>query len=189
MIPEEPLVVPRRAIAVVRALETASIRSVIGGALALAYHVEEPRATRDIDLNIALPREDAERALRLLPPGAVWDRASVAAIHRDGQVRLLWPIPDQQDLPLDLFFAEHEFHRVVTDRALWVPMLDAEVPILSATDLTVFKMLNDCPKDWVDIAEMASYGPPSLDLDDAAHWVHEIVGDDPRIGRLLALKQ
>ena len=77
----------------------------------------------------------------------------------------------------------------MTDRALWVPMLDAEVPILSATDLTVFKARFDRPKDWIDIGEMASYGAPSLDLDEAARWVGEIVGDDPRVERLLELKQ
>jgi len=109
-------------------------------------------------------------------------------IGRDGQIRLRWPIPGQEYLPLDLFFAEHEFHTIAIDRALWVPMLDAEVPILSATDLTVFKALSDRPRDWVDIGEMVAYGAPSLDLDEAAHWVHEIVGDDPRVQRLLDLK-
>lgn len=53
---------------------------------------------------------------------------------------------------------------------------------------TVFKAFSDRPKDWVDIGEMASYGAPSLNLEEAAHWVREIVGDDPRVQRLLGLK-
>lgn len=182
------VVVLNRAIDVHRRLSAAGIRSVIGGALALAYHVSEPRSTQDIDLNVLLPKEEARRALDLLPREVNWDQAHLDAIARDGQVRILWDVETPPPIPLDLFFAEHEFHHLVTDRALWVPMLGAEVPILSATDLTVFKALFDRPKDWIDIGEMVSYGAPSLDLDDAAHWVREIVGDDPRVERLLDLR-
>ncbi|GAA4822507.1 nucleotidyl transferase AbiEii/AbiGii toxin family protein [Nocardioides caeni] len=190
MIPEDPLVVPRRCVALVLGWEDVGIRATVGGALALGYHVHEPRATRDIDLNVALDKSAALPALRTLPEGPQWDEEDLAAIERDGQVRLWWPVPGQQRMPLDLFFAEHQFHRVATDRALWVPMLDAEVPILSATDLTVFKALFDRPKDWVDIGEMVSYGPPSLDLENAAHWVSAIVGDsDVRVARLRDLAE
>jgi len=183
------VVVLRRAIDVHRRLADDGIRTVIGGALALAYHVEEGRSTQDVDLNVLLPKEEARRVLELLPDDVDWNDTHLAAIARDGQVRVMWDVETPPPMPLDLFFAEHEFHMVVTDRALWVPMLDAEVPILSATDLTVFKARFDRPKDWVDIGEMASYGAPSLDLDEAARWVEEIVGDDPRVERLLALKQ
>ena len=182
------LVVLRRAIEVQQRLAADGIRSVIGGALALAYHVEEGRSTQDVDLNVLLPKQEARRVLDLLPDDVNWGDDHLAAIARDGQVRIMWDVESPPAMPLDLFFAEHEFHTVVTDRALWVPMLDAEVPILSATDLTVFKALFDRPKDWVDIGEMASYGAPSLDLDEAARWVREIVGDDPRVQRLLDLK-
>lgn len=182
------VVVLRRAIDVQQRLAADGIRSVIGGALALAYHVSEGRSTQDVDLNVLVPKEEALRALALLPEDVVWNDTHLEHIHRDGQVRIMWDLETPPPMPLDLFFAEHEFHRVVTDRALWVPMLDAEVPILSATDLTVFKALFDRPKDWVDIGEMASYGAPSLDFDEAAHWVREIVGDDPRAQRLLDLK-
>jgi len=182
------VVVLHRAIDVQQRLAADGIRSVIGGALALAYHVSEARSTQDVDLNVLLPKEQAGRVLALLPDEVAWGESHRAAIEKDGQVRIMWDVDAPPPMPLDLFFAEHEFHQVVTDRALWVPMLDAEVPILSATDLTVFKALFDRPKDWIDIGEMASYGAPSLDLDEAARWVREIVGEDPRIQRLLDLR-
>ena len=181
------VVVLQRAIDVQQRLAADGIRSVIGGALALAYHVSEARSTQDVDLNVLLPKEEALRVLALLPEDVAWNDKHLEHIHRDGQVRIMWELESPPPMPLDLFFAEHEFHRVVTERALWVPMLDAEVPILSATDLTVFKALFDRPKDWVDIGEMVSYGAPSLDLYDAARWMREIVGDDPRVDRLLGL--
>jgi len=179
------VVVLNRAIDVQQRLAADGIRTAIGGALALAYHVEQARSTQDIDLNVLLPKQEAARVLRLLPDDVGWKPTHLAAIERDGQVRIMWDVDEPPPMPLDLFFAEHEFHQVATDRALWVPMLDAEVPILSATDLTVFKALFDRPKDWVDIGEMVAYAAPSLDLAEAGRWVAEIVGaDDPRCARL-----
>lgn len=181
-------VVPRRTIAVVRALEGADIGCAVGGALALAYHVAEPRSTQDIDLNIALVRADAPRALTVLPSDVPWTSDHLAQIDRDGQVRIMWPVADEVPVPLDLFFAEHDFHRVVAGRTIMVPLLDSEIPIITATDLVVFKVLGDRGKDWVDIEEMVRYKPPSLDVDEAAHWIGQIVGvHDTRIARLWKL--
>lgn len=58
-------------------------------------------------------------------------------MRRDGQVPLRWQHPDgppTQPIPVDLFPPQDVFHEVVA-----VPMLDAVVPILSATDLTTFQ--------------------------------------------------
>jgi hypothetical protein len=181
-------VVPRRAVEVHEALSGVGIASAVGGALALAYHIAEPRATQDVDLNVSLDKADAERVLRALPDDVEWGPADLAAIQRDGQVRLWWPVPDDVPMPLDLFFAEHEFHRVLARRVLTVPMLDDEVKILSATDLVVFKALFDRGKDWVDIEEIVRFNPPSWNEDEAVRWIAEIVGpDDSRIARLRAL--
>jgi hypothetical protein len=180
---------PRRTIAVQRALAGVGIRATVGGALALQYHVADPRATRDIDVNVLVPKERARETLAALPEGPVWGEREIAAIERDGQVRLMWPVDGAAPLPLDLFFAEHDFHRVVTDRAIWVPMLDAEVPILTATDLVVFKALFSRPKDWVDIQYVVNHAPPSYDQAEAVRWLTEIVGaDDERTGRVRALE-
>ena len=45
-----------------RGLTRVGIDHAFGGALALAYYTDEPRATADIDLNVALPASDARRA-------------------------------------------------------------------------------------------------------------------------------
>lgn len=173
-----------------RAWEGVGIGHAIGGALALAYHVGEARATQDVDLNVALPRAECRRALESLPTDCPWGAGDVAAIERDGQVRLRWPVGSGPPMPLDLFFAEHEFHGVAQDRVVYVKMLDADVPILTATDLIVFKALFDRPKDWVDIAEMLTEDPPSLDRAEAVTWVGRIVGDDdPRTRRLADLSE
>jgi Nucleotidyl transferase AbiEii toxin, Type IV TA system len=184
----DPLVVLHRAISVHRALTAAGIGNALGGALALAYHVGEARATQDIDLNVFLPRDRAEEALRVLPDDVPWDSTHLETIAKDGQVRIMWPVETGPPVPLDLFFAEHELHQAAGQRAVWVEMLDTDVPILTATDLTVFKALFDRSKDWVDIESMVEESPPSLDLDEVLSWMSQIVGpDDSRLDRLREL--
>lgn len=184
----DPLVVPKRAVAVLQHLAEAGIGSALGGALALGFHVEEPRATRDVDINITLPRREAPRALQALPEGPEWGPEELATIARDGQVRLLWDVPDGTRMPLDLFFAEHPFHTVVAERTVTVSLLGAEVQIISATDLVVFKALSARRKDWADIEEVVRHAPPSFDLAEAVRWLVEILGpDDTRIGALRSL--
>lgn len=156
----------------------ARVPHAFGGALALAYHVESPRATADIDLNIALPVTEARGVLASLPPGVTWTAADVTAIERDGQVRVLW-----DSTPLDLFFPQDDLHDVVASRVLEVPFRGGTIPVISATDLTIFKALFDRPKDWVDIAEMLAYG--SVDTGDALHWLRRLLGpEDARAHRL-----
>ena len=57
-------------------------------------------------------------------------------------------------------------------------MLDATVPILSATDLLVFKALFDRRKDWADIEELLRFGKP--DVEEARRWLVSIVGANDR---------
>lgn len=180
-----------RTVAVVQAMDTQGIPTAIGGALALGYHIEEPRGTRDIDLNIAADKSRAAEVLRNLPPDVPWNDDHRSAIDRDGQARIMWPVPaaDVAPIPLDLFFAEHELHRQAIARAITVPMLDTQVRILTATDLVVFKALYDRGKDWVDIQYVVDYDPPSFRQAEAVDWVGRIVGfDDPRTTRLAKLR-
>ncbi len=170
-----PLIVLERTVDVHRRLDRAGVPHAIGGALALAYHVAQARATNDIDLNVSADPKRAKRVFELLPADVPWTDREVAAVRRDGQVRLLWPLPDGGPaIPLDLFFPQHELHEAIDARAELVPMLDASVPILSATDLLVFKALFDRRKDWADIEELLRFG--KVDLPEARRWLARIVG-------------
>jgi hypothetical protein len=159
-------------------LTAAGVPHAFGGALALAYHVESPRATVDIDVNISLPVGRATDVLTALPAGVAWTDADVAAIEREGQVRVFW-----DRTPLDLFFPQDALHEIVASRVVLVPFRGRTIQVISATDLVVFKALFDRPKDWVDIAEMVAYG--NVDLDDAQSWLTRLVGRrDRRVVRL-----
>lgn len=179
-----PLIVLERAVDVHRRLDRARIAHAIGGALALAYHVAQARATNDIDLNVTADPKHPRPLFELLPPDVPWTARDLTAVRRDGQVRLLWPLPDGGPaIPLDLFFPQHALHDAVATRAELVPMLDATVPILSATDLLVFKALFDRRKDWADIEELVRFGKP--DVEEARRWLVTIVGTtDRRLAKL-----
>jgi hypothetical protein len=174
-----PLIVLERTIDVHRRLDRAGIAHAIGGALALAYHVAQARATSDIDLNVSADPQQPQAVFARLPADVPWSDHDVAAVRRDGQVRLRWPLPDGgPPIPLDLFFPQHALHDALTARAELVPMLDTTVPILSATDLLVFKALFDRRKDWADIEELLRFG--KADVEKARSWLVKIAGAGDR---------
>ncbi|MGQ0625692.1 MAG: hypothetical protein ACT4PP_13725 [Sporichthyaceae bacterium] len=167
-----------KVLAIHAALDHAGIQHAFGGALALAFHVEYPRATADIDVNITVEVEDASRVLDALPEGVGRSSSDCERIQRDGQVRLWWG-----RTPVDLFFPQHLLHQVVAGRVEVVALGETTIPVVSATDLTIFKALFDRAKDWLDISSMLAFGGP--DVDEAIAWLSEIVGaEDARVIRL-----
>lgn len=172
---------PDKLLAVHRALDAAGYPHAFGGAIALAYHVEHPRATADIDVNVQADVERAAELFAALPDGVASTAQDATALRRDGQCRLYW-----DRTPLDLFLPQHPLHAMVQQRAVTVEFAGTAVPILSATDLTIFKALFDRTKDWADVEEMLRPAAPGRpDLDEARHWLHLLVGpDDARLVRL-----
>lgn len=159
-------------------LRDGAVTHSFGGAIALNYHVESPRATADIDINISADVDAAGLVLRALPPGVRWSELDLDQIRRSGQVRLLWDAT-----PVDLFFPQHELHDLVATRSVLVPFAGTRIPIISATDLTIFKAMFSRPKDWLDIDAMVAYGSP--DVAEVRSWLAELLGeDDPRLPRL-----
>ncbi len=177
MTEERALTLPERIVAVHRAL--VHIPHAFGGALALAYHAE-PRATRDIDLNLFVDVDQLDRvAVALAGLGIELSDDLRATIVRDGQGRAFW-----DDTPIDLFFAYDAFHDAAARGRIVVPFADVTIPILSAAHLVVCKAVFDRPKDWVDIDAIQAQGT-ALDAAEVLRWVGRIAGDaDPRYDRI-----
>ncbi len=165
-------------VAIERALDAAAVPHAFGGALALAFHVQEPRATRDIDVNAFVAPDRVAEVFGALPAPVAWDADDVERVRRDGQVRVFW-----DDTPVDLFFTTHAFHDVAQIHVDRVPFAGITVPVLGATELVVFKAFFDRTKDWADIEAVAEVG--TADLHAAIGWLVDLLGpDDPRITRL-----
>ena len=151
-----------------------------GGAIALAYATEEPRGTRDVDVNVFVAPAAVDEVFAALPAGVVHTPDDHRAVLADEQVRLWW-----DDTPVDLFFAAHPFHLAAGKRSRAVDFDGTPIRVLAAGDLAVFKVLFDRPKDWVDIATMIDSG--TLDVAEAARQVESLLGEDPRVERLRSM--
>lgn len=147
-----------------------AIPHAFGGALALAYYTKHPRTTNDIDINIALSTQRVLEVFKSLPAQVRWDARQVRIAEVQGEVKLRW----MRQNSVDLFFATHEFHRMVHSRVELVPFAANQIPVLSATDLTVFKAKLGRGQDLVDIEEMLR--ADAVDIDEALHWVGELLG-------------
>jgi hypothetical protein len=161
------------------ALTAAGLAHAFGGAIALAYCTEEPRGTRDLDLNIFADYSRAETALAALPGGISVSTADIDAVAREGQTRLWW-----DDTPVDVFLNNHPFHDTVAGRVTWVPLERREIPVLDCASLVVFKALFNRTRDWADIEAVSERSPG--DIEKAAATIEEMLGADDAIHRRLA---
>ncbi|MBS1837180.1 MAG: nucleotidyl transferase AbiEii/AbiGii toxin family protein [Actinobacteria bacterium] len=168
---------PERIVAVHNAL--AAVPHAFGGALALAYHAE-PRATRDIDCNVFVDATSAPEVLDPLATIGADVTGAVDAVAGDGQVRIMW-----DDTPIDLFFAYDAFHAASDRGAVDVPFADTTIRVLSATHLTICKVVFDRPRDWVDVGAMVEAGA-AIDAAEVMRWVGRICGDTDRRYRRIA---
>jgi hypothetical protein len=161
------------------ALEQADIPHAVGGAIALAYCTLDPRGTRDLDVNVFVGPERAREVFAALPEGIEVSGERLERLERDGQVRLRSGIT-----PVDLFLNVLPFHDYAAGHVRQVPFEGRTIPVLSCTALVVFKAMFDRTRDWADIEAMVE--AQSFDLDQASHWIREMVGDDRRIDLLAA---
>jgi len=160
-------------------LTAASLPHAFGGAIALAYCTEEPRGTRDLDVNIFSDAENAKAVLAALPEGVVVPAAQVRKVERDGQTRLWWG-----ETPVDVFLNNHPLHYEVAKGIVWVPLAGREIPVLDCASLVVFKALFNRTKDWADIEAVAARAPAHVEQ--AAATVGELLGADDPIHERLA---
>ena len=162
------------------AFTAASVPHAFGGALALAYATEEPRGTRDIDVNVFVESAQVDSVFAALPAEVRRSDADVETVRRDEQVRLFW-----EDTPLDLFFSSGQVHHVAATRTRRVDLSGKVISVISPEDLTVFKMLFDRSRDWVDIEAMLESG--TVNVDAAIASITPLLGDDERVERLRRL--
>jgi len=153
------------------ALKAQSLPHAFGGAIALAYCVEEPRGTRDLDVNIFCDAADAKKVLEALPDGVEMSAGDVAKVERDGQTRLFW-----DGVPIDVFLNNLPLHEAVAAAVVWVPLESRKIPVLDCASLVIFKSFFARTKDWADIEAVAVATPE--DIEAAARTLADLVGED-----------
>jgi len=161
------------------ALKARSLPHAFGGAIALAYCVEEPRGTRDLDINVFVDAKRADEVLAVLPKGVRVGEADVEQAKQNGQTRLFW-----DGVPVDIFLNNLPLHEEVANGVTWVELQGNQIPVLDCASLVVFKSFFARGRDWGDIEEVASSTPK--DVESALEKVTELVGEDDPSRRKLA---
>lgn len=173
-------ILAQRLLAVRDALDARALPHAFGGAIALAYCTQEPRGTRDLDVNVFVGVDRADEVLDALPRGVAVGKTDRAALRRDGQVRVHW-----SDTPVDVFLDTHDFHRRAGAGVKVVPFEDTTIRVLGCRALIVFKAMFNRTKDWADVEAMLAAG---ADGPGALEQVRELLGPgDPAVVRLAAL--
>ena len=159
----------------------AELPHAFGGALALAWCTERARGTIDIDVNIFVKKDDADRALAALPRDVKVSQSDRRTLESDGQIRVWW-----EKTPLDLFLNTTDYHESVAGRVRWEVFVGEQIPFLSCLDVAVFKTFFNRTKDWADIEAMHEVG--TLDAPAVKAVISEYLGaDDERIRQLSRL--
>ncbi|MBW2243955.1 MAG: hypothetical protein JRH01_18395 [Deltaproteobacteria bacterium] len=161
-------------VAIEQAFQAEDIPHAFGGAQALGYY-GSIRATHDIDVNVFLGAEQAERVFAALAAlgAAVGNPGLRRLVARDEQVRVFW-----DDTPIDLFFAYDALHMSSMERRRRVDFYGDAIHILSAEDLITYKAIFDREKDWHDIAGMIYACDVPLDFDYVRKWLARIDGPE-----------
>jgi len=181
---KQSLTPPELAVAVSGCLSAAGIQHAIGGAIALGFHAE-PRGTLDVDMNVFVASDAPEAALQALADhGISIDLAKArAAIASRGDLFL-----EHQGCRLDLFFNSIPFQEAASLRTQEVVLLGQPVPILSAEDLVVLKLLFNRNKDIADIERLLQTSERALDRSYIRRWLIECVGaGDSRVATFESL--
>jgi hypothetical protein len=170
-----------RLFAIHDSLTSGGLQHAFGGAISLAYCTEEPRGTRDLDVNVFADASRAEAVLACLPDGVTVRGEDIEAVAAAGQTRLWW-----EETPVDIFLNDLPLHEAVAAGVVWVPLAGREIPVLDCASLVVFKAFFDRTKDWADIEAIAMATPE--DIEAARATIADLVGEgDPACSRLAAL--
>lgn len=130
-------------------LDSVSVRFVLIGGLAVAVR-GEPRVTADVDLVAGV---DLDRALVLIGEFERTDfRPLFADVSELVQTALLLPLRHNQTrIKVDLAIGLSGFEKQVIDRATSIQVANRTIPVASAEDLILMKLLAARPRDTADV--------------------------------------
>lgn len=156
------------------ALESTDIPFAFGGALALSAW-SEPRATRDVDLNVWVDAAGIERTVEVLALAGVDVDEAVAKI--DAEQRGMF-VGYGGEYRVDVFVPSIPFYEEARRRVRRVPFAGRTIPVLSPETLAVFKLLFFRPKDLVDLERLLQIRGDDFDAAFVREAVAEMMGED-----------
>jgi Nucleotidyl transferase AbiEii toxin, Type IV TA system len=148
------------------------------GGLALAVW-NHPRATRDVDLLVAVGDTDLSVMLATLARAQILPKRQppVLTLGPSRVVQLLYePAGAFTDVQIDLLLADSPYHQTAVSRRVSarLPSLDLEISVLSCEDLILHKLLAGRILDRADAAALLRANREEIDLNYLADWVNRL---------------
>lgn len=122
-----------------------------------------PRLTADVDVTVQLTPEDPARFIRAMSAESFRLRIEPADDFLR-RTRVLPFVHEQTGLPLDVVLAGPGLEELFLSRAVMVDLGGGVVPVISAEDLIVTKILAGRPKDLEDVRGVLLERLDSLDI-------------------------
>jgi hypothetical protein len=138
-------------VAFARVAKRLALRWYVFGAQAVNLH-GFPRATADLDLTIDLGELEPAAVVAALTKAGFTARFSDAAFI--AATRVIPVVHDATGLPVDLVLAGPGLEQQFLDEAITMRIASVDIPILSAENLVVTKLLAARPKDLEDVREL-----------------------------------
>jgi len=146
-----------------RFLQTHQVRYCLIGGLAAGYW-GEPRFTRDMDFTVVSQSRSLSHLQDLLEQEGFGVNAKDKAELKVLQKGTL-------QFEADLILAETEYQDWVVQRAMPIPMFEVKVPICSAEDLIILKLIANRRQDLLDIENVLKRHSKALDQSYLDKWL------------------
>jgi hypothetical protein len=151
--------------------------AVMGGISLAAWNYI--RATRDVDLLIALARPEVDRVVNALCANGCRPKKSppIVAVGSLTFIQLLYSPPDEfYDVQFDLLLAENELQKSAIARRVKrvVSGISQPIGVLNCDDLILFKLLAGRMIDRADAAMLLRENRDAINMDYLLGWVHRL---------------
>ena len=160
------------------ALRSANVPAAVVGGIAMAAW-KYVRATKDIDLLIAVDSDDLERLLGRLAEAGIRPKRDppLTSLGQLDVIQLLYePRESFVEIQIDVLIGRSEYYETALQRrvATRLPNLDIEVAVLRCEDIILHKLLAGRIIDRADGAALLRANRESLDIGYLVRWVHEL---------------
>ena len=152
-----------------RGLDRAGVRWYVFGAQAVVVY-GEPRLTSDLDVTVECPPERARALLALLADSGLSARSDDPHGMAE-RARVMALIHEPTGTPVDIVLAGPGLEEEFLANRRTVEVSGVSVPVISAEDLIVGKILAGRGKDLEDVEGILREQSDSLDLERSRHFL------------------
>jgi Nucleotidyl transferase AbiEii toxin, Type IV TA system len=161
-----------------KSLEPLGCPRALTGGLALAVW-NHPRSTRDIDLLVAVPRDEIDRLVKVLEAAGCRPKHA-PALRKLGDLRLaqfLYSPPGEcYDVQFDLLLAETPLEKSALGRRIKcsVPGVSVPIDVLKCEDLILLKLASGRLIDHADAASLMRENRDTIDFQYLRSWAERL---------------